>query len=49
MQSSVISEYTCMILLEKDKGTKRKADSVEKGKGKKGTSHSSEKKEVCSL
>ncbi|WOH08994.1 hypothetical protein DCAR_0728445 [Daucus carota subsp. sativus] len=27
MQSSVISEYTCMILLEKDKGTKRKADS----------------------
>ncbi|KAK1365161.1 Inter-alpha-trypsin inhibitor heavy chain [Heracleum sosnowskyi] len=45
VQNSVISEYTCMVLLETDKGKKRKTDSAEKGKGKKGASRSSEKKE----
>lgn len=45
MQSSVISEFTCMILLETDKGKKGKTVSAEKGKGKKGASHSSDKKE----
>ncbi|KAL8091035.1 hypothetical protein AgCh_040217 [Apium graveolens] len=47
VQMSVISEYTCMILLEAEKGIKGKTNSAEKGKGKKGASHSSEKKEVC--
>ncbi|XP_074376892.1 protein LATERAL BRANCHING OXIDOREDUCTASE 1-like [Apium graveolens] len=45
VQNSVISEYTCMILLEAEKGIKGKINSVEKGKGKKGVSLSSEKKE----
>ncbi|KAL8119885.1 hypothetical protein AgCh_017126 [Apium graveolens] len=45
VQNSVISEYTCMILLETEKGIKGKTDLAEKGKGKKGTSYSSEKKE----
>ncbi|XP_017223082.1 uncharacterized protein LOC108199667 isoform X1 [Daucus carota subsp. sativus] len=40
MQSSVISEYTRMILLETNKTT----DSAENGEGKKGTSESAEKK-----
>ncbi|KAL8108520.1 hypothetical protein AgCh_024830 [Apium graveolens] len=45
VQNSMISEYTCMILLEAEKGIKGKTNSAKKGKGKKGASHSSEKKE----